>query len=249
MRPASHGYAGCVAKDPDILVDLTTARTAFEAEMIAESLRAQGIAAEAFTTVGSMLQWDIAATQPMRVQVRRRDVERAREVLARTREDARGIDWSKAPAEVLLERAEGGVEKCLGCGYDVSTLPDAEVCPECGTSLVLESDAEGTAPAPPKDRMRRWPARGVFALSIAAVVLATVSGLFALDSMTGDRSWRQVAGAGYVIIGLLAAAMLVLIGRIAASRRRRNREGAGSASPRGAAPDRGARAVRSAGRP
>jgi hypothetical protein len=84
-----------VPKDPDILVDLTTARTAFEAEMIAESLRAQGIPAEAFTTAGSMLQWDIAATQPMRVQVRRRDLERARDSLRAIRADSVDLDWSE----------------------------------------------------------------------------------------------------------------------------------------------------------
>lgn len=82
-------------KDPDILVDLTTARTAFEAEMIAESLRAQGIPAEAFTIAGSTLQWDIAATQPMRVQVRRCDLERAGEVLRAIRADSVDLDWSE----------------------------------------------------------------------------------------------------------------------------------------------------------
>lgn len=95
-----------MAKDPDILVDLTTAHTAFEAEMIAESLRAQGIPAEAFTIVGSMLQWDIAVTQPMRIQVRRRDLARAAEILRAIRAESVDMDWSEVDTSGPPEGSE-----------------------------------------------------------------------------------------------------------------------------------------------
>ncbi len=120
-------------KDPDILVDLTTARTAFEAEMIAESLRAQGIPAEAFTTAGSTLQWDIAATQPMRVQVRRRDLERARDALRAIRAESVDIDWSEVETgDPSVETADERRRRCHQCGYDVTALSATNRCPECG---------------------------------------------------------------------------------------------------------------------
>lgn len=82
------------AGDPETLVDLTTARTALEAEVIAEALRADGIPAEAWTVAAVMLPWDIAASHPIRVQVRRCDLRRARAALRSIRSDSASIDWS-----------------------------------------------------------------------------------------------------------------------------------------------------------
>jgi hypothetical protein len=84
-----------MAADPDIFVDLTTAGSAFEADVMVQALRAQGIPAEAFNLAGSMLQWDIAASQPFRVSVLRRDVARAREALKRLRADSVDLDWDE----------------------------------------------------------------------------------------------------------------------------------------------------------
>ena len=84
-----------MADDPDILVDLTTGRTDFEAEVIVNALLAEGIEARAFTTAGAMLQWDIAATQPMRVQVRRADLTRAQAALRGLRAESVDLDWSE----------------------------------------------------------------------------------------------------------------------------------------------------------
>lgn len=84
-----------MAKDPDILVDLTTTANAFEADVIVQALRAEGIPAEAFTLAASMLQWDIAGTQPFRVAVRRADVERARAALKSLKADSVDIDWEE----------------------------------------------------------------------------------------------------------------------------------------------------------
>jgi hypothetical protein len=87
-------------KDPDILVGLTTARTDFEAEIMVQALEANGIPAKAFTTAGAMLQWDVAASQPMRVMVRRRDLERAADILRAVRAESVDIDWSEAEVGV-----------------------------------------------------------------------------------------------------------------------------------------------------
>ena len=81
--------------DPDMLVDLTTAATAFEAELIVGSLRARDIPAQAFTIAASMLQWDIAASQPFRVAVRRADLQRAQSALLDARADSVDIDWEE----------------------------------------------------------------------------------------------------------------------------------------------------------
>lgn len=87
-------------KDLDILVGLTTARTDFEAEIIVRALEANGIPARAFTIAGAMLQWDVAASQPMRVMVRRRDLERGADILRAVRAESVDIDWSQAEVGV-----------------------------------------------------------------------------------------------------------------------------------------------------
>lgn len=81
--------------DPDILVDLTTAASEFEAGVIVEALRNQGIHAESFTTAGAVLQWEVAVSQPFRVVVRRADLERAREALRAIKADSVDLDWNE----------------------------------------------------------------------------------------------------------------------------------------------------------
>jgi hypothetical protein len=80
--------------DPNILVDLTTCSTAFEAEVIRDALEQSGIPAFAATTVGAMNPWEVASSMPLRVQVRRTDLDLARRELATIRKEAGGIDWS-----------------------------------------------------------------------------------------------------------------------------------------------------------
>ncbi len=80
--------------DPDILVDLTTCASAFEAEVIRDALEQSGIYAFAATTVGSMNPWEVASSMPLRVQVRRRDLEAAKLELTAIRKEAIDIDWS-----------------------------------------------------------------------------------------------------------------------------------------------------------
>lgn len=86
-RPAGDG------KDPDILVDLVSAKNNFEADVIAQALAANGIPAHAFTSAANILQWEVIMTDPYRVQVRRGDLAKARALLADLKPDAASIDW------------------------------------------------------------------------------------------------------------------------------------------------------------
>jgi hypothetical protein len=101
--------------DPDILVDLTTCRNSFEAQIIAEALKAHGIPAHAFDIAGSTLQWDVAVSQPIRVAVRRADLETARGILRAVKADSVDLDWSEVPTgdptPVTPEEVEAGRRK------------------------------------------------------------------------------------------------------------------------------------------
>jgi len=84
-----------MANDPDILVPLTSARSEFEAETIAESLRAQGIPAEVFGTAARTGQWEFGINNDVKIMVRRADVDRAGEVLRAVKADSVDVDWSE----------------------------------------------------------------------------------------------------------------------------------------------------------
>jgi hypothetical protein len=84
-----------IGTDPDILVDLTTAANEFEAGVIVEALKNQGIHAEAFTTAGAVLQWEVAVSQPFRVAVRRADLDRAKAALRALKADSVDLDWDE----------------------------------------------------------------------------------------------------------------------------------------------------------
>lgn len=164
-----------MADDPDILVDLTTARTEFEANIIVEALRAQGVECQAFTTAGAMLQWDVAATQPMRIQVRRRDLAAAAVTLRAIRAESVDIDWDDVDVgdAKTLAAAErdvmGGPPKCARCGYDLSGLTMPDVCPECGLDLARVAVKAKSAPWP------RWLIAAGVVLVVAALVGVVLS--------------------------------------------------------------------------
>jgi hypothetical protein len=194
----------CLGSDPDILVDLTTARTAFEAEMIAESLRAQGIPAEAFTTAGSTLQWDIAATQPMRIQVRRRDLARAAEVLRAIRAESVDLDWSQVdtgdrspvtPEEITKNRVR---EICTRCGYDVTGLERDGVCPECGLGIT-----NPVREVRPMSRRRR-------ALFMAGLFLLGV-GFFATTFASRVWDWSVAPWLAFAMMVLVLISVLIAL--------------------------------------
>ncbi|HVZ93298.1 MAG TPA: hypothetical protein VG797_02195 [Phycisphaerales bacterium] len=82
--------------DPDALVPLTTALNYFEAETIAQVLRAEDIPAFVQSNAATALGWSapINATE-IAVQVRQRDLERARLILDTNKQDSVDIDWSE----------------------------------------------------------------------------------------------------------------------------------------------------------
>jgi hypothetical protein len=94
--------------DPDILVVLTTARTEFEAETLAEALRARGIRAEVFATASSTLQWEAGYSDPIKVMVRRGDAEEAERVRVSLKADSVDIDWDE------VETGDDGVLGTIG---------------------------------------------------------------------------------------------------------------------------------------
>lgn len=108
--------------DPDTLVDLTSARSEFEASMIVEALKARGIPAFTFSNAGMTLQWEVAATNPFRVSVRRQDVDAAKEILRAVKAESVDIDWSEvdvgerqdlAPPEKKSEPFQGETQGWL----------------------------------------------------------------------------------------------------------------------------------------
>jgi len=82
-------------KDPDVLVELLSTRTEFEAEVIVQKLEDSGVPARSFATSATTLGWMAVDPRPVRVVVRRRDLDRARKALQRARTDSIDIDWSE----------------------------------------------------------------------------------------------------------------------------------------------------------
>jgi hypothetical protein len=154
-------------KDPDILVDLTTALNDFEAQVIVQALEAQGIPARAFTAATSMLQWQIAPGHGVRISVRRRDLDAARAALRAIRADSVDLDWDevdtgdRAPPTDSERRAQSRI--CPSCDYDLHGLP-MRVCPECG------ADLRDTPPAWPRTGLPLWWVLVAF-LGVIAVLL------------------------------------------------------------------------------
>lgn len=93
-----------MASDPNTLVDLTNARSEFEASILIGVLRDQGIPAFTFSNAGMTLQWEVAGSLPFRVCVRREDVQKARQALIDARSESVDIDWSEVEVGVSPER-------------------------------------------------------------------------------------------------------------------------------------------------
>lgn len=156
--------------DPDILVNLTTASTDFEAQTIAQALEAHGVTAKVFANAGSTLQGAIA--NEIKVAVRRADLELARSVLRTIKAESVDIDWSEVDtgdrtALSEAELAELRPSRCPACAGDLAGVRPDGACPTCGANLrgrVLKARRAGARAAP-------TPARP------AALKIAVVTGL------------------------------------------------------------------------
>lgn len=153
-------------------MDLTTARTEFEAEVIVQALVAQGIPAKAFSTAGAVLQWDIAATQPIRVVVRRRDLEAARDALRAIRAESVDLDWDEVIPGAAVTPGVDEQGRCRTCGYDMSGLQNPERCPECGTDLRMEPSLATPGTRAPRSLSSRsgWVIGTVLVLAVILLI-------------------------------------------------------------------------------
>lgn len=112
--------------DPNALVPLTTARTDFEAETIAEALRAQGIPAEVFAAAASVMQ---NAAIPVQVLVQERDLVAARNALRAIKAESVDIDWSE------VDTGDRAPVACPRCNKDGASGEGGSACPVCGVPL------------------------------------------------------------------------------------------------------------------
>lgn len=166
--------------DPDILVNLTTASTDFEAQTIAQALEAHGVTAKVFANAGSMLQG--ALVSEIRVAVRRADVELARSVLRTIKAESVDIDWNEVDtgdrtALSEAELAELRPSRCPACGGDLAGVRPDGACPACGANLrgrVLNARRAGARGAP-------TPATpGAFKIALFALLVLVAIGITAV---------------------------------------------------------------------
>lgn len=105
--------------DADEPITLTTARTEFEANVIAQSLRAEGVEARVVSVVGAVLGPYVPGMEdPIKVLVRAADLDRARAVLAQTRSDSVDIAWDELDVgeseDSLTARRPLGIRRWMG---------------------------------------------------------------------------------------------------------------------------------------
>lgn len=84
-----------MADDPLMLVPLISVPSDFEAQIIAEALRAHGVPAEVFGIAARVGQWEFGINNDAKVMVRRSDMETAQNVLRGIKADSIDIDWDE----------------------------------------------------------------------------------------------------------------------------------------------------------
>src|SRR5882672_5763286 len=111
-------------KDPEILVPLTSARTGFEAETIAQALNAHGVPAQVFGLSAQVMQWELGYHDAIKVMVRRGDLETASDILKAIKAESVDIDWSEVDVGDRAPDGNDDTGHCIQCGYDVGSIPD-----------------------------------------------------------------------------------------------------------------------------
>jgi hypothetical protein len=95
-----------MAPSGDELVTLTTARTELEGSLLRAVLADADIPAFVFATAAATVQWEGGYTDPIKVQVRAKDVERARAALAKNRQDSVDLDWNEVDVGEMESMSE-----------------------------------------------------------------------------------------------------------------------------------------------
>ncbi len=153
--------------DPHALVPMTTARTDFEAETIAEALRAQGIRAEVFAAAASVMP---NAAIPVQVLVQEMDLEAAKNALRAIKAESVDIDWSE------VDTGDRAPVMCPRCNKDGASGEGGTACPVCGVPLPrveVETRRSSTLTA----SEWRW------VLVIGGMVVALIVGLVVAGAM------------------------------------------------------------------
>lgn len=160
--------------DPEILVPLTSARTGFEAETIAQALTAHGVPAQVFGLSAQVMQWELGYHDAIKVMVRRGDLETASDILKAIKAESVDIDWSEID---VGDRPPDGMDDsghCLKCGYDAGSIPNVHRCPECGTIVRAAPGTPGADPTVTRTMRQRFP------LKLLAWGLVAAAGFVAL---------------------------------------------------------------------
>lgn len=153
--------------DPNTLVPLTTARTDFEAETIAEALRAQGIRAEVFAAAASMIQ---TVAVPVQVLVQEKDLANAKNALRAIKAESVDIDWSE------VDTGDRAPVACPRCKTESAKGAAGSPCPSCGVPLPrVEAETPSTSSLTPGEW--KW------VVVIGGIVLALIVGLIVAGAM------------------------------------------------------------------
>ena len=92
-----------MSTDPDTLVDIQNASSEVGASVLVEALKAEGVPAFSVANAGAWLQWEVLASQPFRISVRRQDVEKARKILQSIKADSVDIDWNEVDVGAMAD--------------------------------------------------------------------------------------------------------------------------------------------------
>lgn len=155
--------------DPQALVPLTTALNDFEAQTIAEALRAQGIPAEVFAAAASMMQ---TVAVPVQVLVQEKDLAGAKNALRAIKADSVDIDWSE------IDTGDRAPVSCPHCASERAKGPAGAPCPSCGRTLpAIERTPSSSSPLTPNEW--RW------------IVITGATVLVLLAAFVIAAAWRR----------------------------------------------------------
>lgn len=200
------------AGDSDGLVGLIATDDAAEAGIMSSRLGAVGIRADT-ATAGSVFT----------VRVRRADFRAARAALVAAPRDPGPIDWDSLGLGDIADEFVDDRGRCLRCGYDVTKLPDARRCPECGGPLCPDAAREDGQPHPtPRIGARLWAPQTVLGFVLAAALGCVLFAAAALIGVIAKTPWYDWVLVGVPVgLGLAVVAVIAMAARAVVTRRNR----------------------------